>query len=107
MKNSLSEKCYESALKGACIDTYSKIFSKTVIRVFFSSVVDCGALTSPSNGEVSVNETTLEALAVYTCNSGYLLQGNNSRTCLDDGNWSSSEPACEGRKSFHGLGQPE
>ena len=67
-------------------------------NMYYSSVVDCGALTSLSYGEVSVNETTFRASAVYTCNSGFLLQGNRSRTCQADGNWSSSEPQCKGKE---------
>ena len=62
------------------------------------TVVDCGNLTNPSNGEVIFSSTTLSSLAEYSCDqqSGYLLtQGTGSvRTCQADGTWSGSEPSC-------------
>ena len=52
--------------------------------------VICGQLTDPANGQVEVNGSK----AIYTCNSNYIIKGNNSRDCLLSGNWSGSEPIC-------------
>ena len=52
--------------------------------------VDCGGLSSPPNGHVSLNRFT----ATYNCNDGYSLEGDDSRNCLIDGSWSGSEPNC-------------
>ena len=60
-----------------------------------SPAVDCGALTNPDNGRVDTPQgTTLNQVATYSCNSGYELVGDTTRTCQADGIWSGSEPIC-------------
>lgn len=60
------------------------------------SRIDCGTLTNPANGSVSLAGGTLyEAQATYSCSSGYRLVGQASTTCGSDGNWSSPAPSCE------------
>ena len=66
------------------------------VSTLFFPVVDCGILTSPLNGLVSVNQTSFNAMVLYGCRYGYQLLGNSSRTCLASGEWSNSEPQCEG-----------
>lgn len=59
--------------------------------------VDCGALSSPSNGNVSTTSTTFGGTATYACISGYQLTGNAGsamRSCQADGSWSGTEPTC-------------
>ena len=34
------------------------------------------------------------ATATYTCNTGYTLNGNNTRTCQASGTWTGSDPTC-------------
>ena len=61
------------------------------------AVVDCGNLTDPDNGQVNhTSGTTFGQTATYTCNTGYNLVGNSTRTCQDAGNWSQSAPTCDG-----------
>ena len=61
-----------------------------------STAVDCGTLTHPANGQVSHTVgTTLGQTATYSCNTGYNLMGDNTRTCQATGVWSGSEPTCE------------
>ena len=63
----------------------------------FTAVVDCGQLTDPDNGLVDIPYgTTFRSTATYTCDTSYALSGSQSRSCGDDGNWTSSEPFCEG-----------
>ena len=60
------------------------------------TVVDCGTLTNPDNGEVNhTAETTIGQLATYSCNMGFNLVGNNTRTCEATGVWSGSAPTCQ------------
>ena len=66
--------------------------------VFLSlTAVHCGNLTDPANGQVNHTAgTTYGQTATYSCNTGYDLVGNSTRTCQAEGNWSGSEPTCEG-----------
>ena len=60
------------------------------------TVVDCGTLTDPTNGQVSHTAgTTFEQTATYSCDTGYILVGDNNRTCQATGVWSGSEPICQ------------
>ena len=56
--------------------------------------IDCGPLGHPDNGRMSLSGTTYNSVATYSCDSGYGLIGNNTRTCLGTGNWSGEEPTC-------------
>ena len=61
-----------------------------------SPEVDCGSLSNPDNGMVSVTMTTLGSAATYSCNNGYSLIGPAMRTCQANGSWSDTDPTCEG-----------
>ena len=59
--------------------------------------MDCGSLTNPANGQVDhTTGTAFGHSAVYSCNTGYSLVGNSTRTCQVTGNWSLSAPTCQG-----------
>ena len=60
------------------------------------TVVDCGSLPRPANGAVSLTNTTYNSVATYSCNDGYNLMGDATRTCLASGSWSGTAPTCEG-----------
>ena len=61
------------------------------------TAVDCGNLTHPANGSVNHTAgTTLGQTATYSCNTGYNLVGDSTRTCQAIGNWSGSAPTCQG-----------
>ena len=64
---------------------------------FFLIVVDCGSLTDPANGQVDHTAgTTFVQTATYSCNTGYNLVGDSTRTCQSSGNWSGNAPTCQG-----------
>ena len=70
-----------------------------------SPVVDCGALMNPDNGRVDTPQgTTLNRLATYSCNCGYCLVGDETRTCQANGQWSGSEPTCNSLSIPAGMG---
>ena len=67
-----------------------------MLDVLLSTVVDCGTLTNQANGQVSHTAgTTLGQTATYSCNTGYNLMGDSTRTCQATGEWSGSVPTCE------------
>ena len=57
--------------------------------------VACPQLQSPMNGAVSVDDLSVDSVASYTCDTGYLLTGPAMRTCGGDGQWIGSEPSCQ------------
>ena len=67
-----------------------------MINIFGHPVVavDCGDLTDPENGAVSVVNTTLGSMANYTCNRGFDISGDVTRVCQQEGEWSGSIPKC-------------
>ena len=66
----------------------------------FSTAVDCGSLPDPENGQVDHTAgTSLGQTANYRCNTGYNLVGDSTRTCQATGEWSGSEPTCQGMLS--------
>ena len=60
----------------------------------YFALVDCGSLSDPANGLVTVTTTTLGSTANYSCSSTYQIVGNALRTCQDDGAWSGDVPRC-------------
>ena len=76
--------------------TSSRCISLHVIFIILI-VVDCGSLTDPANGSVTHTAgTTFGQTATYSCNTGYNLVGDSTRTCQATGVWSGSAPTCEG-----------
>ena len=73
-----------------------KITRTTTIQLnFLFAAVDCGNLTNPLNGQVTLTTTTFMSTATYSCNAGYNLSGNATRTCEASGTWSDTAPTCD------------
>ena len=68
---------------------------KRLYLLSVTAVVDCGSLEDPDNGQVEFSNTTFESTANYTCDLGYSLNGNWTRTCEANGEWSGNPPSCE------------
>jgi len=66
-----------------------------VLLMFPSSAVDCPPLMDPTGGSVSVPGLRQGSTATYSCNVGYDLMGDSSRTCGGTGTWTNSEPVCQ------------
>ena len=75
---------------------YVKIRSKTTeMEIVVSlTVVDCSTLENPINGVVTFANTTFGSVATYSCNRGFVLDGNKTRVCQEDGLWSYEAPEC-------------
>ena len=58
----------------------------------YLAVVSCGELAGTDNGAVDVSDTTFNSTATYSCNDGYSIVGDTTRTCLASGLWSGIVP---------------
>jgi len=61
--------------------------------------IQCGNLTTPSNGGMSCSSGRVGVgyegdTCNFTCKAGYELTGNDTRTCQSDGSWSDTETMC-------------
>lgn len=60
--------------------------------------INCGELDGPRFGRVSFDNTLLGALATYSCDNGFILEGNRLRMCGSDGLWAGDPPMCSGEE---------
>lgn len=57
--------------------------------------VDCAPLYNISNSDVTyVRSSSSADYVIYTCQSGYLLNGTKERFCQSDGSWNGTIPDC-------------
>ena len=64
------------------------------------SVIDCGPLDHPANGDVSVSSTVFSFNATYSCNTGYTLTGHGiTGTCWFTARPETSVQACSNSMS--------
>ena len=59
--------------------------------------MECPPLTNPENGMVMVDGVIEISTAIYSCNTGFNINGSHSRTCGPDGTWSGTEPSCQSK----------
>ena len=65
---------------------------------------DCGDLPSISNGNKDISGTTVGSRATFSCNSGYRLEGSQTRICQASARWSGTQASCVGElKTCHVL----
>jgi Notch-like protein len=58
------------------------------------TVTMCPNLSAPANGNLSVSTYLPGGSAQYECDTGFVLNGNATRTCGGNGQWSGSTPTC-------------
>ncbi|KAI0239250.1 hypothetical protein LSAT2_010018 [Lamellibrachia satsuma] len=58
------------------------------------SVVSCGFLSSPLNGNKVGNSPLAYATVAFSCNDGFRLQGSAQRTCTEEGTWTGEKATC-------------
>ena len=74
------------------------------VCIILLTAVDCGNLTDPVNGQVDhIAGTTFGQTATYSCDTGYNLVGDSTRTCQAAGEWSGSAPTCQGMLLYMGI----
>lgn len=73
----------------------ANVYDKLLI---YPLVIDCGAPQVPTNGYVHLSSGTthLNDYAVYSCATGYSLEGSQQRRCQENGQWSGNMPGCLG-----------
>ena len=57
-------------------------------------LIDCPPQQNIQNGRTIQLSNTYLGTLKYTCDAGYVLQGNMSRTCMETGEWSGKAPQC-------------
>ena len=65
--------------------------------IFFLAVVSCANPGSPANGRRQGNDFSFGKRVTYVCNRGYVLEGDERRTCGKDGEWTGDLPSCESK----------
>ena len=63
--------------------------------IFLITAVDCGPLSNPDNGQVDTSSgTTFTNVAIYSCDTGYILTGSETQMCGSDRMWTPVAPTC-------------
>ena len=57
--------------------------------------MECPELESPQNGTVSYDDRIYPNDAEYSCDDGFDLEGEATRMCQIDGEWTGEAPVCE------------
>ncbi len=91
---------YVRILGVVCYNFFSYVH---FVCIYIYSVVDCGDLTDPRNGDVSLTTTTFNSRATYTCSSGFVLVGQNTRVCRASGEWSGEAPLCKRSEYWNAI----
>lgn len=68
--------------------------------IFVISVITCGDLGTPPNGNKIGTLTVYGATAIFSCNTGYTLVGSRVRECMSNGLWSGTQVQCLGKISI-------
>ena len=69
--------------------------TSTCILLLHNIVIMCPPLPDNDNGVVDWSGLSPGGVATYTCDPGFILVGDPTRICRDNGTWSGEEPTCE------------
>lgn len=81
------------------MDSYNSVCTCITMLAVLHAIVhmhlgDCGDPDIPNNGNKSDTGSLVGDTVMYTCNSGYRLFGDTSRTCQPNGQWTGIQPQC-------------
>lgn len=70
--------------------------------------IDCGKPPKIANGDIIVDNTTLNSSVLYFCDDNFRLIGHSKTFCTENGNWYPSPPVCYGMlfSGFYPLQNP-
>ena len=74
----------------------STSYSSTLLIYLDVSVSKCPP-PNLKNGKATVSSTSIGNTAELVCLGGFTLVGSSERTCLNNGKWTGSEPACQSK----------
>ena len=57
--------------------------------------VQCGLPESPENGKAHYTALAYKSVVTYTCKYGFMVVGDDTRTCGEDKRWSGQDPKCK------------
>ena len=86
------------------VTKFHRSFLLSVILV--GIVVNCGSLMvmNPGPGNLVLDQsdgTYFTNVTTYSCDEGYNVIGDRTRTCQADETWSGTEPVCERKSEFY------
>ena len=56
--------------------------------------VGCGVLSAPDHGLAHQTGIAVGSSGNYSCQQGFTLSENETRVCLDSGDWTGGKPTC-------------
>lgn len=68
-----------------------------LVYISSSPTVDCPPLMDPPGGRVNIPSLTQGSTATYSCNEGYMLVGDSTRTCEASAMWTGIAPVCQSK----------
>ncbi len=81
----------------------SALISHTIRSIFFA-VIQCPALTAPTNGRIGSCTRTYQGTCAIHCIDGHIRRsGVETRICLVSKRWSGTNPTCHGNIFTHIL----
>ena len=92
---------YSSIILYSCNEAYELSGNSTAVCLAnksWSSVPTCKQVIceniSLSNGQLSNQDFSFSSIVSFTCDNGYVLNGNERLICEGSGNWNGSVPIC-------------
>ena len=72
------------------------------IICLYACAVICQSLSPLPNGTISYSDLprVVGSVASHSYDTGYILNGETTRTCQRDGTWSGAAPTCQGNHNF-------
>ncbi|XP_062440294.1 sushi repeat-containing protein SRPX2 isoform X2 [Rhea pennata] len=99
-RSSLGARCELSCARGYRLVGRSAVHclpSRRWSGMAYCRQIRCHVLPALPRGSYACSAGVLmDSRCDYACLPGYQLEGDRSRTCLEDGRWSGSEPLCAG-----------
>ena len=70
-------------------------FHNMHLLLYYCLAIMCPPLPDIDNGVVDWSGVSPGGVATYTCDPGFILVGEPTQICRDNGTWSDEEPTCE------------